>query len=196
MNSLIGYHGTTQENANKILEEKHFKESTKDNEWLGRGVYFFAFRDSAAWWIQADRYRNQDTAILKVILKYNDEHFLELDDPAQLRQFNKIVKDITSRSKGVKNLYLKQKKNAKVWCFACNLIKQIEPDIGMIAYTFQHKDYYPDIRLCSNHRQICVSKHEIITDIQQEKNNQKVLNKDVLNKVNDILEIEGGGDIC
>lgn len=37
---LDGYHGTSKENAEKILSTRIYKESGYD-EWLGRGVYFF-----------------------------------------------------------------------------------------------------------------------------------------------------------
>lgn len=194
MNTLSGYHGTTQENANKILEQQYFKESTKENEWLGKGVYFFAFKDSAKWWIQADRYKNQDTAILKAVLKYENEQFLELDDPAQLKKINEYMKYIASQNKVVRDLYLEQQDKAKVWCFVCNLIKRIEPNIGMIAYTFQRKDCYSHTKLYSNHRQICVSKQEIITDIQQEPTIIQKPEKDIFQNIN--ITIEGGDDLC
>ncbi len=37
----ILYHGTTNDSAKKILEEKRFKKSTGDRHWLGDGVYFY-----------------------------------------------------------------------------------------------------------------------------------------------------------
>ena len=63
-----GYHGTTRTNAEKILQEQRFINSTKANEWLGDGVYFFAYRSDAEWWVKANRYKNQKTEILKAEL--------------------------------------------------------------------------------------------------------------------------------
>ncbi|MDR5610419.1 MULTISPECIES: hypothetical protein [unclassified Arsenophonus] len=37
---LIGYHGTNAENEDMILSG-NFRVSTKDDEWLGTGAYFF-----------------------------------------------------------------------------------------------------------------------------------------------------------
>ena len=183
MNSLIGYHGTTQENANKILEEKHFKESTKDNEWLGRGVYFFTFRYWAEWWVRIKKFEN--VAILKVNLEYTDEQLLDLDNPEQLITLDKIMQNVVKQSTLVKDIDFKTLKNTEVWCFACNFIKQLYPNIGIIAYTFQrNQDWHSYIKLCSNQRQVCVSNPEIITKIQQD--NGKMVE----------LEIGGVSDIC
>lgn len=41
MTRYIGYHGTTAESAKSILADNHFNPSTKMDEWLGDGVYFF-----------------------------------------------------------------------------------------------------------------------------------------------------------
>lgn len=46
----IGFHGTTTENAEKILAEKKFNQSKKLDEWLGKGIYFFAYPEDAEWW--------------------------------------------------------------------------------------------------------------------------------------------------
>ena len=42
MNIIIqGYHGTSSENAVKILKSKKFIPAGSSRDWLGRGVYFF-----------------------------------------------------------------------------------------------------------------------------------------------------------
>lgn len=40
------YHGTIQQKADAIVKEG-FIESSKDIEWLGTGIYFFAKREDA-----------------------------------------------------------------------------------------------------------------------------------------------------
>ena len=40
--STKGYHGTLADTAKSVIEENGFRVSSKKNEWLGTGVYFFA----------------------------------------------------------------------------------------------------------------------------------------------------------
>ena len=45
------YHGTIQQKADAIVKEG-FIESSKDIEWLGTGIYFFAKREDAELWAE------------------------------------------------------------------------------------------------------------------------------------------------
>ena len=38
---ITGYHGTTKERAKKIVEENKFNISNENDEWLGKGIYFY-----------------------------------------------------------------------------------------------------------------------------------------------------------
>ena len=63
----IGFHGTNIKNAEKILGENQFRPSTKPDEWLGKGIYFFAVPEDAVWWCRTyKRLENHDSAILRV----------------------------------------------------------------------------------------------------------------------------------
>ncbi len=46
----IGYHGTTNDNATKILKDKNILPSRDEDEWLGEGSYFFYDAADAHWW--------------------------------------------------------------------------------------------------------------------------------------------------
>ena len=91
-NRIEGYHGTTKANAMGILSQNHFRNSTKDNEWLGTGVYFFAYAGHAKWWCSHARFANCETVILQAILEYRQEQLLDLDDPSTLAKVNLFVK--------------------------------------------------------------------------------------------------------
>lgn len=165
----VGYHGTTQENAERILREKRFVDSNKDNEWLGRGVYFFAYPGDAAWWVSVGRLKDQETAIIKADLAYTEEQALDLDDHQQLEAMNKIlccyVKAQSSRS-GI-SVNISGAEHYKQLCWACNLIKKLEPRIGIIIYTFSQKQPYKYLPFAANQKQICVSDHSIIKHISR-----------------------------
>ncbi len=53
--TIVGYHGCSQEAADRILSEQQFLPSTRTYDWLGAGVYFWEYAP----------YRALDWAILK-----------------------------------------------------------------------------------------------------------------------------------
>lgn len=165
----IGYYGTTQAKADKILREQRFINSTKNNEWLGNGVYFFAYQNDAEWWVKADRFKNQKTAIIKADLEYTDKQLLDLDDREQLEKMYKILREAFKiRGNGADfNVYITDKPLYQQFCWACNMIKKILPSIGIIIYTFSQNKNYKYIPFTANQRQICVSDHTIIKYISR-----------------------------
>lgn len=165
----IGYHGTTQANAEKILQEQRFINSTKNNEWLGDGVYFFAYQNDAEWWIKANRFKNQKTEILKADLEYTDKQLLDLDDREQLDRVETILLYFIKENNFEFNngVDLSSESWDKQICWACNLIKKISPEIGIIIYTFLGKKHYKYLPVSATQRQICVSDHSIIRNISR-----------------------------
>ena len=53
MPEYVGYHGTNNEAAKKIIEQQNFLPS--NDGWLGRGVYFFPYPDDADWWCKFNK---------------------------------------------------------------------------------------------------------------------------------------------
>lgn len=169
-NSMVGYHGTTRENAEKIVSEQSFIDSDKENDWLGRGVYFFAYKWHASWWVTHNRYRGKKVEILEAKLQYTDEQMLDLDDPEQLRILDDIVKYAVANANSSNDpIRADLKTKQEHWCFACNLIKKLDLSIGIMVYTFQDSGKrfeYEYSKFSGNQRQICVSDHSIITDVK------------------------------
>lgn len=163
-NKKTVYHGTSVEAADNIRKEKHFRESKANNEWLGQGVYFFAYEQHAQRWI---RYRKLNPgAVLTVKLEYEDQELLDLDDPAQLEAVNHEMERIDQILKN--KIAVDSRKlhgNWKRWCFSCNMYRELHPEIGMISYTFPQSKPPGASYFSYNERQICVSKHDIITEI-------------------------------
>ena len=88
---MFGYHGTTLSAAESILKDGYFKHSTRNNDWLGTGAYFFSYEDHAKQWIKHRRFRGKKTQILKATLGYTSEQMLDLDNPETRRQINHVV---------------------------------------------------------------------------------------------------------
>lgn len=167
---IYGYHGTTQENANRIVSEQAFQDSVKDNEWLGHGVYFFAYLGHAKWWVGAWRYRGMETSILKAALEFTDEQLLDLDDPEQFMLAEDVVKEAIRVASDSGDLQyganLEKMEESKKWNFVCNTIRSICPEIGIIIYTFPTKPRFYVIGYQQTQRQICVSDHSIIKEVE------------------------------
>ena len=63
----IGFHGTNIESATKILKMNNFHPSIGDDEWLGKGIYFFAYPEDAEWWCSSyKRLKKHESVILRV----------------------------------------------------------------------------------------------------------------------------------
>lgn len=170
INTIYGYHGLPHEYVSESIAQQAIHPSTKDNEWLGHGVYFFKYISDAKWWLSHDRYIHRTTAILRALLTYTSEQLLDLDDPAERERleffYNNAVQRQAEAGESIKlleNPSLHQK-----WCFVCNLIRAFQPKIGVIIYTFPAKDNASHNELFPGNRcQICVSDQSIISEIKE-----------------------------
>ena len=48
--TVVGYHGTTLQVADALVEGTPFIEIADVDEWLGTGVYFWEYAPEQAWW--------------------------------------------------------------------------------------------------------------------------------------------------
>lgn len=171
INRICGYHGTTTLRANEIIRKQDFVDSARDNDWLGTGVYFFAYIGHAKWWIEAERYQKRDTCILSANLEYRTEQLLDLDDPEVLSVVEDVVREavkIANETTGIgTGVNLEKGHPSKKWNFACNTYKKICPQIGIITYTFTTPRKFEYIGYTQTQKQICVSDHSIIKDIKK-----------------------------
>lgn len=159
-NKIIGYHGTDQESAEKIVSTGSFLASKRDHEWLGHGVYFFAYKAHAEWWTTHNRFHGKKTNVVQAEIEYQEEQLLDLDDPVQMKELEAVAKKMAEESDvAVKwSDYSKEKR----WCMACNAYRAIVPEIGIIKYTFPWNKMHPYVGLYENQQQICVSNHSLI----------------------------------
>lgn len=48
--TIIGFHGTTVQIADRLVRGEPFRASANEDDWLGRGVYFWEYAPKQAWW--------------------------------------------------------------------------------------------------------------------------------------------------
>ncbi|HZL38444.1 MAG TPA: hypothetical protein VFC78_24230 [Tepidisphaeraceae bacterium] len=87
--TVIGYHGTTAEAAEKLVDGDQFNASSNDDDWFGKGIYFWEYAPKQAWWWTTKLKRMKQPAVVGAIVRLG--HCLDLLDPTNvltLKQFH------------------------------------------------------------------------------------------------------------
>jgi hypothetical protein len=94
---IDAYHGTSEQGAVGILKDG-YNESSKEDEWLGHGVYFFVDGVSdpfanAQEWARAQayedgRYKYERYAVLKSEISLDEDKILDITSTEGLKAFN------------------------------------------------------------------------------------------------------------
>ncbi|MCD5406232.1 MAG: hypothetical protein LRZ99_00885 [Desulfotomaculum sp.] len=161
---LLGFHGTTVANAEKILQEGRFKISADEDEWLGEGVYFFEndIKQAYYWCVKERNYKSW--AILKGDIKAEIIFDLTLTD--HWEEFLKILKEIEKRYKKRKDGTPRKLLNFVV----LNIIYKQKPyDVVRAVFdvseaetpTFKRTNIKP-VQI-----QLCVRNHDCIRNIER-----------------------------
>lgn len=169
VHQIKAYHGTSLACANIIVRTKHFISSTGTKEWLGSGIYFFPHFGSAAKWASSKRV----PSVVSVILRFNDSQFLDLDEPYNLRSFEKCFReymdDVACEGELIPKFSKRNIGNLeKLWCVSSNIYKQENKNIKLMAYTFS-MPYDTLTGFEYKQKQFCSTDNSIITDICREK---------------------------
>ncbi|APC07798.1 hypothetical protein [Neomoorella thermoacetica] len=97
---FIGFHGTSKASADMILLDKRFLPSNREDEWLGKGIYFFENDPEQAidWCVRARKYK--EWAILKTIIEAQE--VLDLTRKREWDMFLSIIKQLQGKMKQTK----------------------------------------------------------------------------------------------
>jgi hypothetical protein len=160
--SCDGFHGTTRENADKILQSGKFKISRGSHQWLGDGVYFFVndMKQACDFCKRARPY--QDFVILKSRIEVNI--LLDLDDVETFNMFSAFAKRIMNRTKRKGNNNSSELSNAKI----INAIYKIWPfDAVKATFRVPKRKPAPGTNIYPSQVQICVRNLECIKSIEE-----------------------------
>lgn len=163
----IAFHGTIEPYAQNILAEQHFNPSTKPNEWLGYGIYFFSHRVHAEWWAndQASRH-HKPAAVLSATLQYEDNAFFNLDLNENTYAFNRFSQRFLQEIKSAKKIQIDFNDRAQLRCFCMEAFKLQHPEIKLVSYTFDTPGRCGRWLFRPRQVQYCVIDHSIISNIE------------------------------
>lgn len=139
MIKLKAYHGTLKKNVNSI-KENGFIISTKNFEWLGTGIYFFADKEFAEQWALQESLKrkgpNREPAVLSADLICNEEEFFDLDIEENMKRLVGTITTAVSIKDNRGRFVIQDKEaNRILRCMACNLFSKAE-NIKIYAYSF------------------------------------------------------------
>lgn len=126
---LSGYHGTSLEAAQSIMESKEFNISNGDKEWLGDGIYFYYGINDAVDWRDTE-------AIIHTIIKVDPDNFLDLETDEGKRMVSKVKNLI------VKKYSMKISKNIQEnQCAVMRTIWAAKTDLLVMAGAFPKEEF-------------------------------------------------------
>src|SRR5215216_5875949 len=90
--TIIGYHGTDAETAQRLVDGEPFTESSNDDDWFGRGIYFWEYAPKQAWWWTTKFKRKRNPAVVGAIIRLG--HCLDLLDAANVKLLQQFHVDM------------------------------------------------------------------------------------------------------
>ena len=90
--TVIGYHGTSAEAAERLVAGDEFTASDRDDEWFGGGIYFWEHAFKQAWWWAKDYKRHPNPAVIGAVIRLGN--CFDLVDPGNvtvLRDFHGMM---------------------------------------------------------------------------------------------------------
>ncbi|MEJ7541788.1 hypothetical protein [Staphylococcus intermedius] len=148
---IVGYHGTTQESANSIIKESSFKKSTKSNEWLGHGVYFYELLEKAQWWCKG----KVNPTIIETLILVDEDKLINLDRPSEEDKLGEFISVMDKEGR-----FVFDKDKAKRRCQIMNMyMLYVEAQVitaTLISTNKKFKDMFMDMGYVRTVKQICV----------------------------------------
>jgi hypothetical protein len=167
MLEIIGFHATSQDNVNSIINNGFIINKRRDNEWLGYGIYLFKYRLDAYTWGKGTYYCRPNPKLIKCYAKVEKEKYLDLDDPEKLYDYDEYYgKTLKILSNANKEIKFKNKNEAMCW--GLSLYKK-DKDIDAIKYTFRNDRTKNSMEYKNNalgyeynETQICITSNKVI----------------------------------
>lgn len=158
---VVGYHGTTAAQAEKILTTQQITPSTNVWDWIGHGIYFWEDAPLRAWQWAEKRY-DEEAAVVRASLRLGA--CLDLTD-TRYTSLLKIAHQRLSQLHAARgeSLPTNRGKARYLDCLVVNYVAEhILPDIETVRATFIEGNaiYDGSAFFTQSHIQVCVRKPE------------------------------------
>ena len=167
--TIIGYHGTTLEAAERLVGGDDFVPSDEVDEWFGKGIYFWEHAYQQAWWWAKRKPKGKakakvNPAVVGAVIRLgNCFDLLDTGNIGVLQAYHKkLVEDITKAKTGLpKNVRSHRSLDCAVfnYLYAELAAVKCEIDTARAVYvpTSRAKRIYPGSWISEEtHIQICV----------------------------------------
>lgn len=162
MVALRGFHGTRRASADQIKRTKYFNFSTDDEEWLGKGIYFFDKDMKQAYYFCVKARKYSEWAILSCHIESDKLIDLHMTDHYEVFE---------SFAAKLKNKYLRRsdgKPRKLINSVVLNAMYEAEP-FDLVRAVFPVPPGYPVDRtnIIPVQFQLCVRNRECIKSIEE-----------------------------
>jgi len=93
--TIIAYHGTTADVAEQLVDGEPFKASDNDDDWFGKGIYFWEYAPKQAWWWASKFKKKEHPAVVGAIIRLGQ--CLDLLDPINVATIKAFHDDTISK---------------------------------------------------------------------------------------------------
>ncbi len=174
------YHGTTKENAEKIIATQKFYpgEENVNEQFLGKGIYFFRNKQHAVMWnikkakdvgLRNMPYKKyiQKYSILKSKVEYARKNLLDLNDTNDIVKYNKICKRVERHFLNDQDYKLAQHKDRAIINFLYE--KNLMEGIYIIRKISGQKSKVNSLNVADYIQRdiLCIKDDRIIKDVEE-----------------------------
>lgn len=157
-----GFHGTERSSAHEILKTGYFKYSIDDEEWLGKGIYFFDFDYKQAWYFCEKARKYSEWAVLSCNIV--TDNYIDLNMTDHFEAFKSFANKLKNRYKTRSDGKPRKLINAVV----LNVMLEAKP-FDLVRAVFAVSPGYPVDRtnIIPVQFQICVRNRDCIKSIEE-----------------------------
>lgn len=167
--NLLLHHGTNNVISKTIMQDGFKIKKSRDDHWLGDGVYFFREdAESALLWSKM-KFKEDDKTesyhVLEIQVNVNGENFLNLDSREGMLRLKKFTDELRNKVLGFKF----NTDDKKTRHFIMSLLPA---SIKVIQYTFKvnsgffSTDPLRMMKLGLNSKQVCIRDEKVMNDVE------------------------------
>lgn len=90
--TVIGFHGTNAASAERLAAGDEFEQSDQDDEWFGKGIYFWEHAFKQAWWWAEKHKKHSEPAVIGAVIRLGN--CFDLVDPVNVEVFREFYKQM------------------------------------------------------------------------------------------------------